>query len=93
MSKFFEGCVEQAVEITGIPRDIILGNSKEQRVVSARWFLIHLLSRMGFGVKEIGILIGKDHSTIINAKKKVAEVLENPAYNLVLAEHFKTLSE
>ena len=76
-----------------LPVAMIMGSGRLRDAVNARAVVINLLLRRGLGHAEIGRRLGKDHSTIIHARKNFdlymrrdERIAMSWARHLVLAE-------
>ena len=61
---------------TGVTRLEVLGDSRTARVSEARRLATHLLLSVGWNLKAVGDLMGKDHTSIIYQRNKVMRTLE-----------------
>ena len=62
---------------TGVTRDEIVGNDRRARIVVARQiavYLCRLLTTRTFS--EIGRMFGRDHTTVMEADRRIADILE-----------------
>lgn len=64
--------VQQAAAAQGIDPASVLGPRKEQRYVETRWAVMLRLHDEGWGLAEIGHVLGRDHSTVHSAIKRAA---------------------
>lgn len=70
----WKSIVEVVVAKTGVSKREIMGRRRTRRIAHARHaicYLARLLSKMSY--EEIGILLGRDHSTIIYAVDQITE--------------------
>lgn len=57
---------------TGIPYDAIKGRDKHRSVVRARQVAMSAVrARLGLSYPELGIVFGKDHTTVMSGVKRV----------------------
>jgi len=67
--------LEMMGEILGEPVDL---KSREARFVWARTMVTYQLLQEGFSTTEAGRMIGKDHSTAINMRRRMQDALDLP---------------
>jgi chromosomal replication initiator protein len=69
--------LEEVVNFTGVSKENILGSTRSKDVMNARQIFIYLLTQMtDMSLPAIGKYIGKDHSTAIHARDKIARLME-----------------
>lgn len=75
--------LRDVMTVTGVGRDAIDSRSRRHEDVWPRWAVWWLLREIAeLSYQEVGVLVGRDHSTIINA---VRQVQASPAWPIVLA--------
>jgi chromosomal replication initiation ATPase DnaA len=62
---------ERVVADTGVPMDVLLGRDRHKSVTTARRALYLALRMHGLSLPEIGILLGRDHTTILAGLRPV----------------------
>ena len=67
--------LEMMGEILGEPVDL---KSRDARFVWARTMVTYQLLQEGFSTTEAGRMIGKDHSTAINMRRRMQDALDLP---------------
>lgn len=67
--------LEMMGEILGEPVDL---KSRDARFVWARTMVTYQLLQEGFSTTEAGRMIGKDHSTVINMRRRMQDALSLP---------------
>ena len=74
--------LEMMGEILGEPVDL---KSRDARFVWARTMVTYQLLQEGFSTTEAGRMIGKDHSTAINMRRRMQDALDLPqAYKYII---------
>jgi chromosomal replication initiation ATPase DnaA len=59
-------------EETGFPADLLIGRSRKTELVTARFICMVTIKRFSkMSLKNIGIVFGRDHSTVIHARDEV----------------------
>ena len=72
--------LEEVSSFTGVAKDKILGKSKSKDIVRARQIMIYLITQMtDLSLPAIGRFIGRDHTTALYARDKIAEELQSDA--------------
>lgn len=64
--------IQEVAEHTGIPQDAIMGASRSYAVCLARDLACYIAKRDGHSYPEIGRVMNRDHSTIMDAAKREA---------------------
>ena len=73
MNRIFEELKKTMENVTGYSIDM---QSREARFIFARDCIVYqMIKRNTFTLKEIGKMIGKDHSTVSHIKKKMNEMI------------------
>ena len=63
----FSKVIKVVTELTDVSRDSILGRSREQEVVDARWMVISLMREKGYPTKQIAPLMNHPIRTVNHA--------------------------
>ena len=63
----FSKVIKVVTELTDVSDQEILGKSRKENVVDARWMVIYFMRMMGYESKEIAKLINHPERTINNA--------------------------
>ena len=72
--------LEEVSSFTGVAKDKILGKSKSKDIVRARQIMIYLITQMtDLSLPAIGRFIGRDHTTALYARDKIAEEIQSDA--------------
>ncbi|MBQ3092636.1 MAG: chromosomal replication initiator protein DnaA [Clostridia bacterium] len=72
--------LEEVSSFTGVAKDKILGKSKSKDIVRARQIMIYLITQMtDLSLPAIGRFIGRDHTTALYARDKIAEEIQTDA--------------
>jgi chromosomal replication initiation ATPase DnaA len=62
----------------GVPRELLLGESREAPVVMARFAAMALGRRLlGYSFPRIGRLLARDHSTVMHGVRRMARMAED----------------
>ncbi|MEA4920503.1 MAG: chromosomal replication initiator protein DnaA [Clostridiaceae bacterium] len=70
--------LEEVSSFSGIPKDKIIGSSKSKDIVMARQIMIYLITEMtDLSLPAIGRFIGRDHTTALYGRDKIAAKLKN----------------
>lgn len=75
--------LEIVADVFGTTKELILANRRlEIHIADSRHAaMILCMDRFGWGVTNTGLLFGRDHGSVINAKRKVKDMLEtNPLF-------------
>ena len=85
--------LEEVSSFTGVAKDKILGKSKSKDIVHARQIMIYLITQMtDLSLPAIGRFIGRDHTTALYARDKVAaEIQTNPALDATIKDLMKNI--
>jgi chromosomal replication initiation ATPase DnaA len=54
----------------GVAVDDILSRSRKSKHVAARKEVMHLYRDAGFSLKQIGLALGRDHTTVLHGLRK-----------------------
>ena len=69
--------LEEVSAFTGVPKDKIIGTSKSKDIVRARQIMIYLITELtDLSLPAIGRFIGRDHTTALYGRDKIAELLK-----------------
>ena len=72
--------LEEVSSFTGVAKDKILGKSKSKDIVRARQIMIYLITQMtDLSLPANGRFIGRDHTTALYARDKIAEEIQTDA--------------
>lgn len=63
--------IDTAADLYGVDVDEVLSTSRNDRVVRARQAACWLLRGHGMSLPEIGKAIGRDHTTVLHAVRKI----------------------
>ena len=63
-------------KVTGISVDGVLKKNRSGEFVIARQLYCYYARLMGFGLAEIGMIINRDHSTVLYSINKVNELIQ-----------------
>lgn len=68
--------IREVAEQTGIPAEMLVGESQKRKVVAARWRAIAEVEfrRPDLSSAQIGRYFNRDHSTILTILKKVSRI-------------------
>ncbi len=73
-----EGILAAVCDYYGIPQDILLGKGREMTVAQARQVAMYLLREdAGLTATQVGIELGRDHSTVLHGHARVSTALNN----------------
>jgi len=73
-----EGILAAVCDYYGIPQNILLGKSREMTVAQARQVTMYLLREdAGLTATQVGIELGRDHSTVLHGHARVSAALNN----------------
>ena len=73
-----EGILAAVCDYYGIPQNILLGKSREMTVAQARQVAMYLLREdAGLTATQVGIELGRDHSTVLYGHARVSAALNN----------------
>jgi len=73
-----EGILAAVCDYYGIPQDILLGKGREMTVAQARQVAMYLLREdAGLTATQVGIELGRDHSTVLHGHARVSAALNN----------------
>jgi len=73
-----EGILAAVCDYYGIPQNILLGKSREMTVAQARQVAMYLLREdAGLTATQVGIELGRDHSTVLHGHARVSAALNN----------------
>lgn len=62
--------------VSGQPEDAILGNSRARSLVLCRHVYYHIgRKKMGLKLKQIGLFMNRDHTTIIHGLNKIDDMI------------------
>jgi hypothetical protein len=64
---------ERVTEITGVSRERMVGPSREQPTVQARWVAMDAIRGIGLTLKQVAGIFNRDHTSVIHALDKVTE--------------------
>jgi chromosomal replication initiation ATPase DnaA len=53
--------------VHGVEIPVMLGNSRQRKVVAARWGAIRFVHELGLSTPQIGKLFNRDHTSILHA--------------------------
>jgi chromosomal replication initiation ATPase DnaA len=71
----------KVAEFVGCTYEDLIGKWRIREVVIARHILFYYFRyEMGMKLKQIGVLFGRDHATVINGIKNVEAFIANPKY-------------
>ncbi|MDD6316833.1 MAG: chromosomal replication initiator protein DnaA [Clostridia bacterium] len=85
--------LEEVSSFTGIPKDKILGKSKAKDIARARQIMVYLITQLtDMSLPAIGRFIGRDHTTALYARDKIAEELDlNPVLEATIKDLKKNI--
>ncbi|MBR4875192.1 MAG: chromosomal replication initiator protein DnaA [Clostridia bacterium] len=85
--------LEEVSSFTGVAKDKILGKSKSKDIVHARQMMIYLITQMtDLSLPAIGRFIGRDHTTALYARDKIAEEIQtNPGLDATIKDLMKNI--
>ncbi|MBQ1250622.1 MAG: chromosomal replication initiator protein DnaA [Clostridia bacterium] len=85
--------LEEVSSFTGVAKDKILGKSKSKDIVHARQVMIYLITQMtDLSLPAIGRFIGRDHTTALYARDKIAEEIQtNPGLDATIKDLMKNI--
>ena len=72
-SEYYSRVIKVVTELTGVTEEEILGKSKRQEVVDARWLVICLLKESGWSTHRIAESIGHPERTVNHALSGMTE--------------------
>ncbi len=73
-----KGILAAVCDYYGIPQNILLGKSREMTVAQARQVAMYLLREdAGLTATQVGIELGRDHSTVLHGHARVSAALNN----------------
>lgn len=72
-SEYYSRVIKVVTELTEVSEEEILGKSKRQEVVDARWLVICLLKESGWSTHRIAESIGHPERTVNNALSGMTE--------------------
>jgi len=73
-----DGILAAVCDYYGIPQDIVLGKGREMTVAQARQVAMYLLREdAGLTATQVGIELGRDHSTVLHGHARVSAALNN----------------
>ncbi len=73
-----EGILAAVCDYYGIPQNILLGKSREMTVAQARQVAMYLLREdAGLTATQVGIELGRDHSTVLHGHARISAALNN----------------
>jgi len=76
--------------VTGVPFDSMVGKSRVRQVVTARHIAMYLIYRYNnLGLKKVGHMFMRDHSSVIHANKSVQDQMETDKSYLETVEQIK----
>lgn len=79
MTVFERQIIERACAISGVPLGVLLSPLRDEHTSNVRHAVMYCLRRRsGIGLKRIGTILNRDHSTVIHGVNKVHDVLHNP---------------
>lgn len=65
--EYFSKVIKVVTELTEVSEDSILGKSREQEVVDARWMVICLMREKGYPTRQISELVHHPERTVNHA--------------------------
>ena len=69
--------IKEVEEITGITHEMMLQKTRKREVVEAKYIAMAAIrERTAFTLMEIAIAFGKDHTTVIHARKTVKNLMD-----------------
>lgn len=78
--------IDAAVEVSGLPRSVLLSPTKSRNVSQIRWLTCRVARNEGHGLSEIGRRIGRDHKTVIYGLDQLSVwMARDPEYGELLA--------
>lgn len=73
-----EAILAAVCDYYGIPQNVLLGKSREMTVAQARQVAMYLLREdAGLTATQVGIELGRDHSTVLHGHARVSGALNN----------------
>ena len=73
-----EGILAAVCDYYGVSRDVLLGKSREMTIAQARQVTMYLMREdAGLTATQIGIELGRDHSTVLHGHGRVVSALNN----------------
>lgn len=72
------GMLSDAADLYGVSKSQILGDNRHPEVVLARWlFITTALEELKVSANRLGGLIGKHHTTVLNARRRVSKMRQD----------------
>ena len=69
--------IDSVAEYYGINPELLRGDSRKKEIAQARHIAVYLTREMtGLSLPRIGDAFGRDHSTIINSREKIAKLMD-----------------
>jgi chromosomal replication initiation ATPase DnaA len=69
--------IDRACEEFMVSREELFSDTRTRRVTDCRHALMYVLwHRFRLTTKEIGLVLGRDHSTVISGKNKVIDLID-----------------
>lgn len=69
--------IESASQAFGIPVSAIMGPQRSRPICHARWAAMKLLREREWGLSDIGRGMGLDHTSVLHALRRTAELPDN----------------
>ena len=80
LSKGIEAYIKIMCDLLGVSEKEFL-TSRAGLLPFGRYILVQYLYSLGYNKSEIGRIINKNHSSIVNGLKRLQEALETPGYD------------
>lgn len=79
MTVFERQTIERACAISGVPLGVLLSPLRNKHTSNVRHAVMYCLRRRsGIGLKRIGTILNRDHSTVVHGVNKVRDMLHIP---------------
>lgn len=80
--------VAKACAHLAVSQEVLEGPGRDREVAAARQVVCYLLHRAGYSAAQIGVRVGRDHSTVLHALRRVEQL---PALTEQAAELIETV--
>ena len=78
----FGKVIKVVTELTDVTEQDILGRSRREDIVDARWMVIHFMRMLGYDTKEISALTNHPERTVNNATQLFLDRVKHSHNNL-----------
>lgn len=86
-----DGLIKRVCKIRNISLEQLKSKTRHRNLVESRYIIFYLLVKYcNYGTKEAGAIFGKEHSTVIHARKTIEDLKE---FNPTIKENLESLMD